>query len=218
MPRLSVMLGEDTPPQLLYDPAELEQELQQLRQKHDLDPGPPAASAATTTTATTTSLPPPSKKKKKFHVYSKWKRKRTKTGTMPGDNIHGVATKRPRVVPPPGPDDHVDDDNKECLGKPIVDHDVSDKSNKENLNNSNVKSKPLFPIFSIKKADTNFTSSKTPVFAAKAKDKLNCDVRPPPPRKKYAKAHKKTKISIAQGNTMLKYFTTPSRGRAEAEE
>ena len=122
------------------------------------------------------------------------------------------------VVPPPEPGDHHDAETNVCLGKPIDGHDVSDESNRENLNTSNVKSKPLFPIFSKKKADTNFTSSKPPVFAAKAKDKLNSDVRPPPPRKKSAKAHKKTKISIAQGNTMLKYFTAPSRGRAEAEE
>ena len=140
-------------------------------------------------------------------MYSKWKRKRTKTGPSPGDNVHGVATKRPRVVPPPEPDDHHDAETNVCLGKPIDDHDVSDESNKENLNNSNVKSKPLFPIFNIKKADTNFTSSKTPVFAAKAKDKLNTDVRPPPPRKKPAKAPKKMKISTPQGNTLLKYFT-----------
>ena len=124
---------------------------------------------------------------------------------MPGD-IHGVAIKRPRVVPPSESDDHHDDDNNECLGKPIDSHNVSDTSNKENLKRSNVKPRPLFPIFSIKNADTNFTSSKTPVFAATAKDKLNSDVRPPPPRKKSAKAHKKTKISITQGNTMFKYL------------
>ena len=76
---------------------------------------------------------------------------------------------------------------------------------RENSNYLNVKPKPLFPIFSDKKADTNFTSSKTPVFAAKANDKLN-DVRPPNPRKKSAKAPKTKKISIPQGNTMLKYF------------
>ena len=138
-------------------------------------------------------------------MYSKWKRKRTKTGPNPGDNVHGVATKRPRVVPPPEPGDHHEAETNVCLGKSIDGQEVRDKSNTENSNYVNVKPKPLFPIFSDKKADTNFTSSKTPVFAAKAKDKLN-DVRPPNPRKKSAKAPNTKKISITQGNTMLTYF------------
>ena len=78
---------------------------------------------------------------------------------------------------------------------------------KDNCHSKHGEGTPNFPIFNNKKADINFTSSKTQVFAATAKDKLNHDVRPPPPRKKPAKAPKKMKISTPQGNTLLKYFT-----------
>ena len=63
---------------------------------------------------------------------SKWMRKRTKTGPMPGVNVHGVATERPRVMLPPEPGDHDDADTNECLGKPIHGHVIRDRSNKEN--------------------------------------------------------------------------------------
>ena len=83
--------------------------------------------------------------------------------------------------------DQGDTKTNECLGEPIDGHEIRDRSNKDNSIHLNVNPKPLFPIFSYKKADINFTSSKTPMFAAKAKDKLN-DVRPPNPRKKPSKA------------------------------
>ena len=88
-------------------------------------------------------------------------RKRTKTGPMPGVNVHGVATERPRVMLPPEPGDHDDADTNECLGKPIHGHVIRDRSNKENSIHSNVNPKPVFPIIIDKKADINFTSSKT---------------------------------------------------------
>ena len=211
VPRLSVMLGEDTPVQPQYDPAELEKELKKLRQKHALDTAPPAASAATTTTTTTTTttLPPPSKKKKKWHVYSKWKRKRqrTKTGSAPSDTDQGVDTKRPKLLSPIEPGDHVDNDTSGALGKSTRDPSVSDigntKSNKKNENSN------IFPIFHTKKANINFTStSKAPVFAAK---KNLTESKSQPTRKRTATATKKPKSFNLKGdnaNTILKYLNT----------
>ena len=208
MPRLSVMLGEDTTVQPQYDPAELEKELKKLRQKHALDTAPPAASAATTTTTTTTTttLPPPSKKKKKWHVYSKWKRKRqrTKTGSAPSDTDQGVDTKRPKLLSPIEPGDHVDNDTSGALGKSTGDPSVSDignsKSNKKNETSNTV------PIFHYKKANMKFTSSSKPlVFAAKGNPP---EVKSHPPRKRNATATKNPKFKSMGENTILKYLNT----------
>ena len=139
-------------------------------------------------------------------VYSKWKRKRTKTGSAPGDTDQGVDTKRPKMMSPRESGDHDDDDTSGPLGKSAGDPCVSDCNS--NLNKK-IENSNLFPIFNNnKKANMNFTSSsKAPVFAAKKKSE---EPRSHPSRKRTAAAtKKKPKPSNLKGeNSILKYLNT----------
>ena len=138
-------------------------------------------------------------------MYSKWKRKRTKTGSAPSDTDHGVDTKRPKLLLSPiEPGDHVDDDTSGALGKSTGDPSVSDIGNTK-LNKKNENSN-LFPIFHNKKANMKFSSSsKPPVFAAKGNPS---EVKSHPPRKRNATATKNPKFKSKGDNTILKYLNT----------
>ena len=186
IPRLSVMIGENQTDskKISYSTEELDEEIMKLRQKHDLDKDPEPGAVPHH----------PNKKHKKWHK-SKWKRERTDHSDVNTNS----SSKRLKMMQPTKKPDAKNENLPPST--PIVDR----------IESNAIGPKNIFPIFKIKKANVNFSSSDIKVFKANSTEATSH-------QNVAATAKKKKKnVNVKKGNSILNYLQVkPVWGRAEA--